>query len=51
MRDPDVASLRYRLVPDQNMSFDRPPAIGHETDTFRARLADQTLGEKVTGKR
>lgn len=40
MRDPHVASLRYRLVPGETTSFDSPPPVEWETEAFRMRLAD-----------
>jgi hypothetical protein len=40
MRDPHVASLRYRLVPGETVSFDCPPPVDRETEAFRMRLED-----------
>ena len=40
MRDPHVVSLRYRLVPDDRITYDNPPAVEGETDAFRLRLED-----------
>lgn len=42
MNDPHVASLRYRLVTDESVSFEAPP-ITSETDTFALRLEDDVL--------
>ena len=38
MRDPHVVSLRYRLVPDETVSFDNPPPVEWKTEAFRLRL-------------
>jgi hypothetical protein len=38
MRDPHVASLRYRLVPGETISFDRPRPVERETKAFRLRV-------------
>jgi hypothetical protein len=40
MRDPHVASLRYRLVPGETVTFDCPPPVERETGPFRVRLED-----------
>jgi len=40
MRDPHVASLRYRFVADETVSFDCPPPVERETEAFRMRLED-----------
>jgi hypothetical protein len=40
MRDPHVASLRYRLVPGETVSFDCLPPVERETEAFRMRLDD-----------
>jgi hypothetical protein len=41
MRDLHVARLRYRLVPDEAISFDRPPPVERQTEAFHMRLADE----------
>ena len=40
MRDPHVVSLRYRLVPDETVSFDNPPPVEWKTEAFRLLLED-----------
>jgi hypothetical protein len=40
MRDPHVASLRYRFVAGETVSFDCPPPVERETEAFRMRLED-----------
>jgi hypothetical protein len=38
MRDPHVNSLRYRIVPSEDVTFDQPPPIEWDTDDFHMRL-------------
>ena len=40
MRDPHVVWVRYRLEADPHVTFENPPPIEWETDTFRMRLAE-----------
>jgi hypothetical protein len=40
MRDPHVASLRYRFVAGGTVSFDCPPPVERETEAFRMRLGE-----------
>jgi hypothetical protein len=40
MRDPHVASVRYRLVPGETVTFDCPSPVEWETQAFRMRLED-----------
>jgi len=44
MKDPHVVSLRYRLVPDDTISFENPTPVDREiADAFKIRLADGIL--------
>ena len=43
MNDPHVVSLRYRLVTDATVSYSSPPAITHETSTFKTILQNDVL--------
>lgn len=38
MRDPHVVSLQYRLEADPGVTFQNPPPVEDETETFRVRL-------------
>ena len=43
MRDPHVATLRYRLVPANTLSFDHPVPVERREEAFFVRLADDIL--------
>jgi hypothetical protein len=43
MRDPHVVSLRYRLEPSKNVTFDNPQPVQSEPDECRLRLENGVL--------
>lgn len=48
MNDPHVESLRYRLNVDETFGqFRNPPALHHETSSFRLELADGLLSVQM----
>jgi len=47
MRDPHVVALRYRVVPDETVAFDRPPPTEWKTEAFHMQLADDLATFKM----